>query len=197
MRPGNASTVKIALMPSRSRPTSASSTAASTCIRVRSWAIVKSVGAWRLAATVCPGSMARDTTTPSTGARISGVDQVEPRLLEGGLLLSHRGLGGLQLGLGHLESGLGRGDLGLGRAGLRLARGLLRLGRPERRLPGALLGAGRLELGLGGVEGRLGLVALALRDEVLLGEVDPAVELEASVARGGRVPGDVGLRRWR
>src|SRR5438445_7165988 len=49
---------------------SASSTLVSTCIFVRSWAMVKSVGADRLAATVCPISTAREMTTPSTGARI-------------------------------------------------------------------------------------------------------------------------------
>ena len=121
------------------------------------------------------------------------VHEVQPRLLERGLLLADRGLGRLELGLGHLERRLGRRDLGLGRARLRLARRQLGLRRPERRLPGALLGPGRLELGLRGVEGRLGLVALALRDELLSREVDPAVELEPRVARGRGVPGNVGL----
>ncbi len=36
----------------------------------RSWAIVNRVGAWRLAATVCPTSTLRPTTVPSTGARM-------------------------------------------------------------------------------------------------------------------------------
>jgi hypothetical protein len=49
---------------------SASSTLTSTCIFVRSSAIVNSVGACRLAATVCPTSTARETTTPLTGARM-------------------------------------------------------------------------------------------------------------------------------
>ena len=46
---------------------SASSTLASICIFVRSRAIVKSVGVWKLAATVCPTSTFREITTPSTG----------------------------------------------------------------------------------------------------------------------------------
>ena len=68
--PGKASTVNFAGPSTRTRPMSASSTLASTCIFVRSLAMVKRVGAARLAATVCPTSTARDTTTPSTGARI-------------------------------------------------------------------------------------------------------------------------------
>ena len=68
--PGNASTVKVARSSSLMRPMSASSTLVSTCICVRSWAIVKSTGACRLAATVWPTSTWRETTTPSTGARI-------------------------------------------------------------------------------------------------------------------------------
>ena len=67
---GNASTVKVAWSFSLTRPMSASSTLVSTCIFVRSWAIVKSTGAWRLAATVWPTSTWRETTTPSTGALI-------------------------------------------------------------------------------------------------------------------------------
>ena len=68
--PGKASTVNVAWSSSLMRPMSASSTLTSTCILVRSWAIVKSTGACRLAATVWPTSTARETTTPSTGARI-------------------------------------------------------------------------------------------------------------------------------
>src|SRR4030095_9398963 len=49
---------------------SASSTLVSICILVRSWAMVKSVGAWRLAATVWPTSTVREMTVPSTGARM-------------------------------------------------------------------------------------------------------------------------------
>ena len=103
--------------------------------------------------------------------------------------------GGLQLGLGHLEGGLSRGHLGRGRTHLRLARGQLRLRRPEGGLAGPLLGPRRLELSLGGVERRLGLVPLALRDELPPGEVHPAVQLDARVAGGRAVPGDVGLGR--
>jgi hypothetical protein len=40
------------------------------CTLVRSCAIRKSVGADRLAATVCPTSTLRETTTPSTGDTI-------------------------------------------------------------------------------------------------------------------------------
>ncbi|MGC4114424.1 MAG: hypothetical protein QM765_07395 [Myxococcales bacterium] len=54
-------------MPDFTRPTSASDTLVSTCIFERSWAMVKSVGDWKLAATVWPTSMARLTTTPSMG----------------------------------------------------------------------------------------------------------------------------------
>ena len=46
-------------------------TLAFTCILVRSCAISKSVGVWKLAATVWPTSTVRETTTPSTGERIS------------------------------------------------------------------------------------------------------------------------------
>ena len=42
----------------------------STCMCVRSWPIVNSVGAWRLAATVCPTSTLREMTTPSVGETI-------------------------------------------------------------------------------------------------------------------------------
>ena len=57
------------------RPTSASSMDVSTCMSVRLRAMMNSSGACRLAATVCPGSTLRLTTTPSTGERIS----VRPR----------------------------------------------------------------------------------------------------------------------
>ena len=54
-------------MSAASRPTSASDTAACTCIFARSSAIVNSVGACSDAATVCPTSTLRDTTMPSMG----------------------------------------------------------------------------------------------------------------------------------
>ena len=57
--------------PSRTSPMSDSLTLVSTCILVRSWAIRNSVGVWKLAATVWPTSTLRDTTTPSTGDRMS------------------------------------------------------------------------------------------------------------------------------
>ncbi len=47
-----------------------SETSAETCILVRSCAIVKIVGAWNDAATGCPTSYSRSTTTPSIGAMI-------------------------------------------------------------------------------------------------------------------------------
>ena len=51
-------------------PMSDSETSAETCIFVRSCAIVKIVGAVKDAATVCPTSYWRSTTTPSIGATI-------------------------------------------------------------------------------------------------------------------------------
>src|SRR5881397_4350925 len=90
--PGYASTVKVAGCSCRTRPTSDSLTLVSTCILVRSWAIRKSVGVWKLAATVCPTSTLRETTTPSTGERMSVVAQVHLRLLEARLRLRDGGL---------------------------------------------------------------------------------------------------------
>ena len=65
--PGNASTVKVARWPVRMRPTSLSSTLASTCMSDRFCAITNSSGDCRLAATVWPFSIARLMTMPSTG----------------------------------------------------------------------------------------------------------------------------------
>ena len=60
VRFGNASTVKLALLPSLMPPMSLSLTLVSTCILVRSVAIRNSVGVWKLAATVWPtGDVAR------------------------------------------------------------------------------------------------------------------------------------------
>ena len=56
--------------PTLHMPMSDSETSAETCIFVRSWAIVKIVGAWKDAATVWPTSYWRSTTTPSMGATI-------------------------------------------------------------------------------------------------------------------------------
>ena len=50
---------------------SASSIDAFTCMRARSFAITNSTGAWNDAATVCPMSTLRASTTPSTGAEIT------------------------------------------------------------------------------------------------------------------------------
>src|SRR3954469_7069142 len=68
--PGKASTVKVAVIPSFTLPTSASSTFARTCMRERSLAITNSVGDCKLAATVCPMSTLREMTMPSMGLRI-------------------------------------------------------------------------------------------------------------------------------
>ena len=65
--PGNAWTVKKASCPTRTSPTSASLTLVSTCIFVRSLPMRKSVGLWRLAATVWPTSIERVITVPTTG----------------------------------------------------------------------------------------------------------------------------------
>ncbi len=49
---------------------SASSMLESICILVRSSAMVKRVGVWKLAATVCPTFTFLDMTMPSTGERM-------------------------------------------------------------------------------------------------------------------------------
>ena len=76
---------------------SASSMRVSTCICVRSFAITNSLGACRLAATVCPRSIEREMTTPSIGradGRVALVHahrrELRPRLLEVGLALLAR-----------------------------------------------------------------------------------------------------------
>ena len=46
-------------------------TLALTCILVKSSATRKRVGVWKVAATVCPTSTLRATTTPSTGEVMS------------------------------------------------------------------------------------------------------------------------------
>jgi hypothetical protein len=69
-RPGQASTLKVADWPTFTRPTSASSTSTCSSIFARSSASVNSTGAWKEAATVCPGSMSRSSTTPSMGERM-------------------------------------------------------------------------------------------------------------------------------
>ncbi len=67
VRSGYASTVNDAFWPTLAFPTSVSLTLVSTCIFVRSCAIRNRVGVWKLAATVCPIVMLRETTVPSTG----------------------------------------------------------------------------------------------------------------------------------
>jgi hypothetical protein len=75
-RSGYASTTNVAGIPGSSRPTSASDTAACTCILPRSSAIVNRVGACSDAATVCPTSTLREMTMPLIGETIV----VYPRL---------------------------------------------------------------------------------------------------------------------
>ncbi len=69
--------MKRAFCPSRMTPMSLSSTKASICIWVRSSAMIKSWGAWKLAAMVWPSSTDRSITVPFMGERIS----VYPRLV--------------------------------------------------------------------------------------------------------------------
>ena len=168
----NESTVKVARRPSRMRPTSASSTLVSTCICVRSWAIVKSVGAWRLAATVWPDvHRARDDDAVHGGPDLRVVE-VHLRLPEARLLLGHVGDGRLELGLGDPQLGLGGPDLG----------GL-----------GVFLGLGRLRLGDGGVIRGLGRVLVGLGDEALLLQVLVARERAAAVHHRDLGLGGLGL----
>ena len=70
VRPGKASTTKLACWPSFTSPTSASSIATSSFMLVRSSAITNSVGVLNDAATVWPGSTWRARTTPDTGLRM-------------------------------------------------------------------------------------------------------------------------------
>ena len=63
--------MKVAAWPSRTVPTSASSTATWSVIAVRSRARVKRTGVCSGAATVWPASTWRDSTMPSIGERIS------------------------------------------------------------------------------------------------------------------------------
>ncbi len=78
--------------------------------------MMKSSGACRLAATVCPGSTDFFTTMPSTGARMVVVLEVHPRLRELRFALLHQ-----RLDIAHLR--LARGELRL--------RGLQLLARPS------------------------------------------------------------------
>jgi hypothetical protein len=110
----------------RSRATT--DTLVSTCILVRSCAIRNSVGACMLAATVCPTSTFRETTTPSTGARIIGVVEIQLRLFQGSLRLIHLSFGRGQLRLRHLQSSF-RGVHGFLRCLLRRFRGFFFGGR--------------------------------------------------------------------
>jgi hypothetical protein len=64
---GKASTEKVTACPSFTPPISASSTEIFTFTRSKSRAMRNRTGAWKLAATVWPGSMARRTTIPSIG----------------------------------------------------------------------------------------------------------------------------------
>src|SRR5579875_3530638 len=67
VRPGNASTVKVATMPDLIVLMNASGMLASIFIRVRSAAILNRLGLWKLAASVWPRSMSLEIITPSIG----------------------------------------------------------------------------------------------------------------------------------
>ena len=62
--------MNVATWPTATLPMSASLTFVSTCILVRSCAIVNNVGACRLAATVWPISTLREMTVPLMGERM-------------------------------------------------------------------------------------------------------------------------------
>ena len=66
-RCGKASTVKFTSCPTTMFPTSASATLESICMFARSLAMVKIIGALKLAATVWPTGTGRGMTMPSTG----------------------------------------------------------------------------------------------------------------------------------
>ena len=89
----------------------------STCIFVRSCAIVKSVGADRDAATVCPTSTLREITMPSMGETMlvyerftCGEVQLRGRLREGRVRGVDGGVRGRRVRLGRVEVGL-RGEV--------------------------------------------------------------------------------------
>jgi hypothetical protein len=67
---GNASTLNVTVWPTLIEPTSDSSVLTSTCILLRSWAMLNSTGACRDAATVCPTSTLREMTMPLMGETI-------------------------------------------------------------------------------------------------------------------------------
>ena len=92
--------------PTLHMPMSDSDTSAETCILVRSCAIVKSVGAWNDAATLCPTSYCAVHDDAVDRRDDLAVLQVRLRLLEGRLRLRDRGLRGVEVGLGLIEVGL-------------------------------------------------------------------------------------------
>ena len=81
-RSGYACTVNLTLWPFSICPMSFSSTSASICIFLRSFAITKSSGAWKLEAIVCPASTERSITVPEIGERIFVFSEVRLRLGE-------------------------------------------------------------------------------------------------------------------
>jgi len=74
--PGKASTVKVASWPSFTCPTSASSIDTSSSIWLRSSAMVNRTGAFSDAATVWPGSISRESTTPVTGEKMRAFERL-------------------------------------------------------------------------------------------------------------------------
>ena len=83
--------------PLRISPISDSSTLAFSCIRVRSAAITKSVGAERLAATVWPTSTLREMTMPSIGEVMTVFARLTCAWFSDGARLRDRRLGGSNL----------------------------------------------------------------------------------------------------
>ena len=100
--------------------------------------------------------------------------EVELRLPQRGLALTHLRPRGVELGLGDLELGFGRADGG----------GL-----------GGLLGLGGLVLGDGRVVGHLGGVLVRLSDQLLLPQLALAQEVAATVHHGHLRLGRLGARR--
>ena len=184
-------------MPSRSRPTSASSTAASTCIRVRSCAIVKSVGAWRLAATVWPESMVRETTTPSTGARIS-VCTRSSRVCSSAACF-WRTVASAAFCWASATWSWAWTEATWALAARAWDSPAVSWACAERRAAWPARSCARAASSWARAVSKvsLGLVALALRDEVPLREVDPALELQAAHWRRSRSPGPRWPARWR
>src|SRR5258705_455514 len=142
VRPGKASTVNVACWPTCTRPTSASSTLVSTCILLRSCAMTKSTGAWRLAAEVALAVHHRHLRLErlGVGRREGGARAllIGPRLFDDRLLVEDHGLRPVELGLGLVdlrleEIGVDAGDdLPLAHRGVEVDEHLLDLPRDLR-----------------------------------------------------------------